>query len=164
MEAIRGWILSLTAAALLTAGAEALLPKSGGVGKAGRLVCGLIMILVLLQPATARPRVDWAARLTEYRAQAGLYAAGLEETDEMLLQTIIEERSGAYIEEAAAGQGISCRVTVTCTRGEGEACPTPRSARVVGDLTEDQRRQVTVLLERELGIDNASVIWDAEEA
>ena len=164
MEVLRGWILSLTAAALLTAGAEALLPKSGGVRKAGRLVCGLIMILVLLQPAAARPRVDWAARMTEYRAQAGLYTAGLEETDEMLLQTIIAERSGAYIEETAAGQGIVCRVTVTCARSEGEAYPVPRGARIAGDLTEDQRRQVTVLLERELGIDGYSVIWDTEEA
>ena len=164
MEVLRGWILSLTAAALLTAGAETLLPKTGGVRKAGQLVCGLIMILVLLQPAAARPRVDWAARLTEYRAEAGLYAAGLEETDGMLLQTIIEERSGAYIEEAAAGQGISCRVTVTCAWGEGDAYPVPRGARVAGDLTEGQRRQVTVLLERELGIDGASVIWDTGEA
>ncbi len=160
---LRGWILSLTAAALLTAGAEALLPKSGGVRKAGRLVCGLIMILVLLQPAAARPRVDWAARMTEYRAQAGLYTAGLEETDEMLLQTIIEERSGAYIEEAAAGQGIECRVTVTCARGPEDAYPHPRGARVQGDLTEEQRRQVTDLLERELGIPGSAVIWDTED-
>ena len=59
---LRGWILSLTAAALLTAGAEALLPPSGGVRRAGRLICGLIVILMLLQPVTGLQRVDWSAR------------------------------------------------------------------------------------------------------
>ncbi len=163
MEALRTWLLGLTAAALLTAGAEALLPPSGGVRRAGRLICGLIVILMLLQPVTGLQRVDWSARLTEYRAEAGVYGSALDETDEALLLGIIAEQSGAYIEEAAAGQGIECRVTVTCARGPEDAYPHPRGARVQGDLTEEQRRQVTDLLERELGIPGSAVIWDTED-
>ena len=160
MDGIRTWILGLTAAALLTAGIKTLLPGSGGVKKVGRLICGLVMILMLLQPITGRTTTNWSARLTEYRAAAGEYGSALAETNEELLADIIAERSGAYIEEAAAGQGIDCRVTVTCTGEKGSVYPSPSGAHISGALTESERQRLCLLLERELGMDGAAVTWD----
>ena len=49
MEVLRTWVLAVTAAALVIAVADALMPQ-GTVKQVGKLTGGLILVLVLLQP------------------------------------------------------------------------------------------------------------------
>ena len=49
MDFLRGWLLSVTAAATILAAAQALMPE-GAVKRAARLTAGLILILALVQP------------------------------------------------------------------------------------------------------------------
>ena len=55
MELLRTWVLGVTAASLVIAVGEALMPQ-GTVKKVGRLTGGLILVLVLLQPVA---RLDY---------------------------------------------------------------------------------------------------------
>ena len=49
MELLRTWVLGVTAASLVIAVAEAIMPR-GTVKKVGKLTGGLILVLVRLQP------------------------------------------------------------------------------------------------------------------
>ena len=49
MEAVRGYLLRLTAGAFLSAGLLALIPK-GTPKKAAAVLCGLVMLLLALTP------------------------------------------------------------------------------------------------------------------
>ena len=50
MGAVRGWLLTVIAASLLCALADALMPP-GAVKRVGRLVCGLVLLAAILSPA-----------------------------------------------------------------------------------------------------------------
>ena len=68
--------------------------------------------------------------LTEYKLELSAYSADLEEENEILMKDIIEEQSGAYIQDKAAALGIDCQVTVEAD-GE-EEWPIPQSVTVMG--------------------------------
>ena len=71
MDGVRGWLLSVIAACLLCALADALMPQ-GPVKKVGRLVCGLVLLCVMLSPLPG-------LRLEEGQAWLESYFAGLEQ-------------------------------------------------------------------------------------
>ena len=87
MSILRTWILTVTAAAIVLATAQALMPE-GAVKRVGRLTAGLILVLALLQPLTALDRQEIAGLGMEL-------PAGTEEKQEDLMGAIIEQELAA---------------------------------------------------------------------
>lgn len=150
MTLIRTWILTLTAAALVVAAAQALMPE-GSVKRVGKLTGGLILALALVQPLT---RLDYDALWAEaISLPAGaIQQETLQEEATAPLQTGIEETLGAYIAEKGKTLGISCQVQVTCETGE-DGVPVPQHVTVFGALDEAQRAALSDLLSQQLGLD-----------
>ena len=124
MTALRQWLLGVACTALVLAAAGPLLQVDSGL---------------------------IARAAEEYRAASRSCETELAEKNNLLYQTIIEDRTAAYIVDKAEELGILCQAEVTCSNDEnGVPCPWEVTAR--GVWTEEKRAAVGRLLEDDLGI------------
>lgn len=147
---IQQWITGVTAAAIIGALAQSLMPE-GSAKSAGRLVVGLLMLLAVVKPLAEADTATLSGALAEYHLRCAGGGDALAEKNEALVKAIIEEKTAAYISDKARELGIACTVRVTYRYGE-DAAVWPESAVVTGDLTREERSRLARLLEAELAI------------
>ena len=128
-----------------------LLPSFGGEKRDGGAVeGGLVLLAAILNPLLKLDTTALTRALTEYKLELSAYSADLEEENEILMKDIIEEQSGAYIQDKAAALGIDCQVTVEAD-GE-EEWPIPQSVTVMGSLTAEQQEALERTIEEDFAI------------
>ena len=142
LELIRHWLVGITCAAMLVALAESLIP-AGSIRRIARLTGGLVLLAAILNPLLKLDTTALTRALTEYKLELSAYSADLEEENEILMKDIIEEQSGAYIQDKAAALGIDCQVTVEAD-GE-EEWP-------MGSLTAEQQEALERTIEEDFAI------------
>lgn len=160
-ELLRDWLLGVTCAAMVLAIAEALTPE-GGVKKICRLAGGLVLLLAAVSPVVKLDEGALTRALTEYHVTAQNYGDVLVEKNNILYKTIIEENTAAYILDKAETLGISCGVEVEFAYDD-EGMPYPRETRVFGRWTEEQKAQLSLLLEKDLGIPPEQQLFERTE-
>lgn len=161
MAAVRGWLLALIAVSLVCALAEAMMPK-GAVKRAGRLVCGLVLLAAILSPvreADVRGGERW---LEDYLAGLEEREGELEEEVNSRMKVIIEQEYAAYIVDKAAELGLVCSAQVECRRTE-EGIYLPDRAEVAGSLSESGRAELTRIIAEDLGIPGQAQRYISEE-
>lgn len=150
MAGVRGWLLSVLAASLICALADGLMPR-GAVKRVGRLVCGLVLLTAVLSPVVQLD-LGGAGRWTEdYFAQLELQEQELKEQVDVGMKAVIEQRCAAYIVDKAAQRGLECTVRVEC-RTEEEGLYVPDRGEIRGALTQEDRTELSRILEEDLGI------------
>lgn len=147
---IQQWITGVTAAAIIGALAQSLMPEGGGK-RAGRLAVGLLLLLAVVKPVAEVDAAVLSGALAEYHVRSVGDGDALAETNAALVKAIIEERTAAYISDKAQELGIACTVRVTYRYGE-DGTVWPGSAVIAGELTEEERGRLARLLEAELAI------------
>lgn len=162
MVLFKDWLLGVTACALLVALAEQLTPK-GTVRKLGKLTGGLLLLVAVLQPVLKVDYGSLSAALSQYRDDLGGYEAQPTVETARLMKTIIEARSGAYIQDKAAGLGLTCRAEVECDWDSEGSYPYPARVTVWGELTEGERARLTALIEADLAIPAQAQRYERED-
>ena len=157
-EAVRNWILSILAAALLLSILEAASPK-GPVRSVVRLAAGLVLFLVVVSPLAAG-LPDWiTGGLSEELASVTAFSEDLEETNESYLETIMSQRASEYIVTQAEEMGLSLTASVTCAWTE-EGLPVPTEAVLRGDVPEQARETLTSVIQEQLGIQADHITYE----
>ena len=150
MGAVRGWLMAVIAVSLLCAVADALMPP-GAVRRAGKLVCGLVLLGTVLSPVAGLDAESGQRWLDGYLSGLDSREEELEKTVNGHMKGIIEQRCAAYIVDKAEEMGIPCQAEVTFSYDEdGVPCPWEATAR--GVWTQEGREAVGRLLEDDLGI------------
>ena len=159
MELIRGWLLGITGAAILTSVADGLMPE-GGIRQVGKLVCGLVILGAVVSPLAGRQELGvsglWDAKEAYCREQILLLQ---EQTDEQM-KGIIEEELSAYSMDKARQNGLSCSIQVTCAAEEGGIW-LPKDIKIYGVLTQQEKQLLIRLPIEDLGVDSAQIIFQA---
>ena len=161
MALLQAWLTGITAAAILCALADSLMPQ-GAVRKAGKLAGGLVMLAAILRPLVSLEAISPQALWADLSSQTALQAQALEETRDEAVKAIIEEELAAYILDKAAGLGVSCTAQVTCHPGENGVL-LPEQAALRGAFTPEQQEALAQVLEEELGIPRARQSFQTEE-
>lgn len=157
-EAIKNWILSILAAALLLGLLEAAAPK-GPVRGVARLAAGLVLFLVVVSPLAAG-LPDWVGRaLGEELESVAVFSDDLEETNESYLETIMSQRASEYIVTQAEEMGLSLTASVTCDWTE-EGLPVPAEAVLRGQVPEQARETLTNAIQEQLGIQADHITYE----
>lgn len=150
MELVRQWLLGVTCTALVLAVADSLAPE-GSVKRVCRLAGGLALLIAAVSPVLHIDGVMISQAVSEYQAVVQTYEKELEEKNVLLYQTIIEETTAAYIVDKAEELGISCQAEVTFAYDE-DGVPCPWEVTAQGVWTEEQRSQLSQLVEADLGV------------
>ena len=146
MTILKDWLLSVTAAALALALAQAITPE-GTVKKIGALVGGMVLLLVLVKPVLAIDPEDLAHRTvpsvprTEFEIDQG----------EQMMKSLIAQKTSAYIVDKGAALGLDCQATVTVVTDDS-GWPVPWAAEITGAFTPEQRAALEKTIDRELDI------------
>lgn len=120
-EWIRSWVMGLVGAALLTAAATALTP-AGRVRRVTELICGVVMILALIQPLAELDLTAYSMNLAACRQEMALYENDLAQTNDRLTRRIIEAECGAYILDKAQVLGVTVWSAEVTAKWGDEGC------------------------------------------
>ena len=104
-EWLFSWIRSLVAASLLSALALQLTPE-GSVKRVTRFTCGILLACTLLSPVLRTDETSFSLALNDYRRTVAELTDDLEEQENQLLRTYIEQKTAAYILDEARSIGI----------------------------------------------------------
>ena len=157
VDLIGGWLVGVTCTAMLVALAEGLVPAGAG-RKICRLTGGLVLLLAMVQPVLKLDGDALTGALTRYRLDLEDQGQTLEEENSQVMQAIIEEQAGAYIQDKAQELGIDCQVEVTA---QGEDYPIPQTVTIRGSLTGKQREALTRAIETDFAIPAQRQIYES---
>lgn len=161
MGALRGWLLGVIAAAILTALADSVMP-SGAVKRVGKLVCGLMLLAAVFSPLPGFEIRESAQWLEEYMLALDAQEGELERQRQRQLKEVMEEEFAAYISDKAAQIGAQCRVEVACEPA-GDGVFLPVRAELTGTFPGGTRQELERLLRTELEIPAENQIYRTEE-
>lgn len=147
---VRQWLIGVTCAALMAALADALMPK-GAVKQIGKLVCSLVLLCAVLRPVLTLSMPQNVGLLDWVEGETDRQRLQLEQNSGTMLKTLIERESAAYIVDKAAQLGAVCQAQVICAADESGTW-LPHSARITAALDEQQRRELTAMIQCGLGI------------
>ena len=156
MNAIRSYLLSLTAAALLTSLVMALVPK-GGVKRIAGVMCGLYMVLTALSPLTKLDAQDLSRAAAKAALESEEVRTGVAVQNQELQAAIISQTMGAYILDKAASLGLTltAEVSVTVTPSGAFA----DAVTLTGDVPQNEKQLLTWYIEENLAIPEERQTW-----
>ncbi len=149
-ELIRNWLLGVTCASMLLALAECLTPK-GSVKRIFKLAGGAVLLLAAIGPVAKLEETDFVRVTEQYQSRAEEYRDALNEETENLYESIIAEKTAAYILDKAEGLGVTCQVSVT-VGWETDGTPRPAAVVLYGIWTQEQKKALSQSITLDLGI------------
>ena len=154
MEALRSYILSVTAAGILCAVIGCL----GGKGSHAsilKLMCGIVLTAVIIKPVLSAAPINLSRYLKQLESDAAsVVAAGLRSSNDAVRKRISGELE-AYILDKAGELGI--QITATVTLDDQDAVPA--SVVISGSASPHARSAMTDILQDHLGIPAEALIW-----
>ena len=159
MDAVRRYLFSLCAAALLCSLVRALVPK-GRMKSICSLLCGMFLAMTALSGLAGWALEDVAEELSRMRIAAAEARTGVEIRNREALQAIIKQKTEAYIWDKAQELGLAVAIDVTVA--EDASYPYPAAVRITGSFSEMQRQSLTRYIEENLAIGKEQQTWTNE--
>lgn len=153
MEGIKGYLVAIVAACMLTVVASVLVQKSP-LRKIVRLIGGIMILLVAVTPLL---RLDMS-QIVDY-LQGSEYSfdtSAVKQTWQSQLSEHIKQTTETYIENEAGRLGATVQATVTLTE---EEYPVPCHAVLIGTVDADQMEALSEYMETSLGIPRTEQEW-----
>ena len=153
MDGLRAYILGIAAASMLC-GVLIRLTHNSGCAEMIKMLCGIFLAIVLIQPLTGKKVRLWEATLPDVGEQAeGIISEGRAYAEE-IRKEFIKERLEAYILSRAGAIGANIQADITL----GKDC-VPTRIRVMGGISPIHRSKLTQILVSELGIPREQQEW-----
>lgn len=156
MEVIREYILSVTAASMISGILTVLLDKKGTAGAMGKMFCGVFLAITLIRPLgelSFDSVTDW---LTEYERQGNQYAVEGEALKNDSVREIIKSRCEAYIQDVGADMKLTLRAQV---RLDTQSPYAPVSVTIFGVVPPYNKAVLEEMLERDFAVAKEQIQW-----
>lgn len=119
MELLRQWLFGITGTTLLLAVADSLMP-SGSVKQVGRLICGLLLLIMIVKPVLQLSQESLEEIGAGYQSQLTKQEKEMENYYNNQLKIIIEQNIATYILDKAMELGVRVQPFVVCQLGEDD--------------------------------------------
>lgn len=157
-DIVRDWIMGLTTAAVVAACAQLLTPK-GSVERVTRFICSLMLTAALLSPLVKLDPDSLSLSADAYRQTLAEVTSDLENKQNRLLQTHIEERYAAYILDEALVLGIAgAKAEVKAYRTDGQWLP--EGVCLTMTVTTEQKQKLSSWITQQMGIPTERQQWN----
>lgn len=153
MEALRQYIISVVAAAMLCGAIRGLL-KKGMAGNILRLVCGMFLAYTVLAPVSGLKLEGLTEELLPTQWEAAQAAQIGEDAAREAMAQSIKEQTRTYILEKAQALGVTLEVEVTLDQEN-----IPREVTLWGNLSPNERRRLQSTIALDLGIPKENQQW-----
>ncbi len=159
MTSLREYLGSVVAVCLLAALAMALV-KQERIRGLVRMISGLLVVLVVLQPL---PGLDWTELTEGLLSLTGseFDTAGVQQEYQSRLRENIKANTEHFIEEKAVALGAFVKAEVELSEGE---YPVPVAVRLLGIVDQSQLMELSRFISESLGIPTERQEWTMDEA
>lgn len=157
MTALKMYLLSVCAAALLLSVVTAALPKNKVRNIA--LLCGTILLVItVVAPISSIDPSDMSRSIMRFKMDTAQMQSGIEVKNHELLCEIIKDECQEYIMEKARSIGVN--ITAEIELDETGEYPYPISVKLHGDITTENQSYLERIIEQELGIVSQDQEWE----
>ncbi len=156
------WVRAIAGAALICAAATALTPK-GKVKNVLKLVCGIILIIAMINPLVNQDLPTMSMDISDYRKQADEIIGSAEEKQNNLNRTIIEDELEAYILDKAQSLNISLKSVEVSAKWGDEGYWYPYEVKLNADISQMEQNLISNSIEAELGVKKEKQYWRSDE-
>lgn len=156
MEYIRSYVLSVSAAAILCAIVSALGSKNGTVYPLLKVMSGVVLAVVVIQPITKVSAINLNRYLDGLNRDAIAAVEAGTAYAQTSAETRIQEGFEAYIQDKAAQ--LSAELTVEITLAD-DGSMLPVAAVMEGALSPAAKYRLETILTEALGIPREAQIW-----
>ena len=153
MDGLRAYVLGIVAASMLC-GVLIRLTRNSGSAEIIRMLCGIFLTIVLIQPLAGKKTRLWEATLPDVGEEAEAIIAEGRASTEDIRKEFIKERLEAYILSRAEAIGADIQAEITL----GKDC-VPTRIRVMGSISPIYRSKLTQIITSELGIPREQQEW-----
>lgn len=153
MDGLRDYVLGVISAALLC-GIITRLTRKNASGEIIRMLCGVFMTIVFIQPIAGKQARLWESILPDAAQQAETVSMEGAATADDFRREFIKERTEAYILSKAETMGAVIHAEVSLD----ENC-VPCSVRIDGRISPSYRSRLTQVIASELGIPKEQQEW-----
>ena len=153
MDGLRAYVLGIAAASMLC-GVLIRLTRNSGSAEIVRMLCGIFLTIVLIQPLTGKKDRLWEATLPDVGEQAEEIIAEGRAAAEDSRKEFIKERLEAYILSRGGELGADIQADISL----GKDC-LPTRIRVMGSISPIYRSKLTQIIASELGIPREQQEW-----
>lgn len=154
MNAIREYIISIAAAALLC-GILTRLTRGSASGEFVKMVCGVFLTVVLIQPMTGKKTLVWDTVLPNIVKTANAVTMEGIAAAENMKTELITQRLESYILSRA--EAMETKIQVCISLGEDAI---PIGVHISGDVSPMNRSRLTQIIASELGIPKERQEWN----
>lgn len=156
MEKIGQYLLSVTAAVMITSILRRFFSGKGSAGAMLQMLSGIFMLYTVLMPFShlSIPKFDTITK--DFRHEAQQAVADGENLGTSTLRSIISDRVSAYILDKAKIYDAQLTVTVMLSQ---DAIPVPNGVRICGDISPYGKRQLQNMIASDLGISKEHQVW-----
>lgn len=156
VDSVRGYLLSITAAAFICSIINALTPKDCAQRGIVRMMCGLFLAITAISPFTS-------IKINQFH---NFWSDMRQESDQIVMQgesmannaycDIIKDRSEAYILDKASVMGLNIEVEVTLS----DTVPSsPYSVEIAGAISPYSKRKLQEMIANDLAIPEERQKW-----
>lgn len=157
---MKGYLLSLTAAAILSSLISSLAPK-GSSGRGARIAAGLLVLVAAFLPFGEIDTLESARELVKTVSGDPLRTDFLTGSSRELMASLISGEAETYILDKAQEMGLSLQVEVTAS--VREYYPVPWAVTLEGAMTQVQQSALSRFIEKELDIPEERQEWKTKE-
>lgn len=156
MVALREYVLSVSAAAVLCGIVCGLAGEKSFSGPVIKLVCGLILTLAVLRPLVNLRLDNLSYGLDSIRKDGVLEAQEGVDYANQAMRRLIKEKTAAYILDKAGRFGAAVQVEIGLT---DDTIPIPIHVTVSGNISPYAKEQLKEYIESDLGIPRENQQW-----
>jgi stage III sporulation protein AF len=156
------WVRAIAGAALICAAATALTPK-GKVKGVLKIVCGIVLIMAMVNPLLSGALPELSLDLSVYRQKADEIIGTAEEKENGLSRRIIEGELEAYILDKARSLGATLGSVEVAVKWGDAGCWYPHEVTITAELTPREKSLISSSIEAELGIPGERQYWSGYE-
>ena len=156
MEELRGYVLRLIAAAVVSGAVIRLLKGNGAACTIAKLLCGIFLVYCAVKPIPQLGLIDLSSVSTQMHLEAEDAAVWGEKEAKAALVQSITQQTQAYILEKAKEMNVDLVVQVEVSEDD---MPMPESVCLTGKISPYARNKLSDMIARELGIEKENQTW-----
>ncbi|MBQ7415780.1 MAG: hypothetical protein IJW14_01925 [Oscillospiraceae bacterium] len=155
IDGIKGYLLSIFAAAIICAIVTRLMGDKGTHGTMAKLIAGLFLTFTVIRPV-ADVKIDLSGLTPDFSIAADQAAAAGESMTREAMAKVIKSKTEAYILDKAVALNAELKVEVTLSKDD---IPIPSAVRLSGKISPYAKAQLQAIITQDLGIEKERQLW-----
>lgn len=157
MEAVRQYLMSVIAAAVICAIVRALTQNKGASSEIIKLICGVFIAITLISPWNKISISGIVNYIEDFSLDAENITSAASESAREEQNKIIKAQTEAYIQDKALSMGVQLQADITVSNLSPGL---PQRVEITANASPYQRQQITGWIETDLGIPEDQQIWN----